>query len=280
MAVLLNVTNVLVFIQEGGDKMPNLERISELSALAPLHNPAHVVGIKAFQKALPNVFQIVVFDTAFHQTMSQDAYMYAVPYEWYQNHKVRRYGAHGTSHQFVANRCAELMGKPIEELKIVTLHIGNGASLAAVKGGKFAQICEPAHIFSIVLSDVLGDPLDMIASGPAYPDSTTSNQAKAIAKLWAKTEIPVRMTSTTQSPNYEIAYPFAYNSGDYKSGSGAAPNSEEYKCKIIDTNTFVFARRKKMNQSSYYCCFTCTRTTCYYTYIIIINLFYCLYLFF
>ena len=113
-----------------------VKEIEDVIPLAPLHNPAHITGIKAFQKALPNVFQIVVFDTAFHQTMSQDAYMYAVPYEWYQNHKVRRYGAHGTSHQFVANRCAELMGKPIEELKIVTLHIGNGASLAAVKGGK------------------------------------------------------------------------------------------------------------------------------------------------
>ena len=113
-----------------------VKEIEDVIPLAPLHNPAHITGIKAFQKALPNVFQIVVFDTAFHQTMSQDAYMYAVPYEWYQKHKVRRYGAHGTSHQFVANRCAELMGKPIEELKIVTLHIGNGASLAAVKGGK------------------------------------------------------------------------------------------------------------------------------------------------
>ncbi len=113
-----------------------VKEIEDVIPLAPLHNPAHITGIKAFQKALPNVFQIVVFDTAFHQTMAEDAYMYAVPYEWYQNHKVRRYGAHGTSHQFVANRCAELMGKPIEELKIVTLHIGNGASLAAVKGGK------------------------------------------------------------------------------------------------------------------------------------------------
>jgi len=113
-----------------------VKEIEDVIPLAPLHNPAHITGIKAFQKALPNVFQIVVFDTAFHQTMEEDAYMYAVPYEWYQKHKVRRYGAHGTSHKFVANRVAEIMGKPIEELKIVTLHIGNGASLAAVKGGK------------------------------------------------------------------------------------------------------------------------------------------------
>ena len=113
-----------------------VKEIEDVIPLAPLHNPAHITGIKAFQKALPNVFQIVVFDTAFHQTMAEDAYMYAVPYEWFENHKVRKYGAHGTSHKFVANRVAEVMGKPIEDLKIVTLHIGNGASLAAVKGGK------------------------------------------------------------------------------------------------------------------------------------------------
>ena len=113
-----------------------IKEIEAVIPLAPLHNPAHLTGIKAFQEALPNVFQIVVFDTAFHQTMKEDAYIYAVPYEWYQNHKVRKYGAHGTSHQFVANKCAEMMEKPIEDLKIVTLHIGNGASLSAVKGGK------------------------------------------------------------------------------------------------------------------------------------------------
>lgn len=113
-----------------------IKEIKDVIPLAPLHNPAHITGIEAFQKALPNVFQIVVFDTAFHQTMEKDAYMYAVPYEWYENHKVRKYGAHGTSHQYVANRTAEMMGKNIEDLKIVTLHIGNGASLAAVKGGK------------------------------------------------------------------------------------------------------------------------------------------------
>ena len=113
-----------------------LKDITDVIPLAPLHNPAHLTGIKAFQKALPNVFQIVVFDTAFHQTMAKDAYMYAVPYEWYEKYGVRKYGAHGTSHQYVAQRCAALMKEPIEDLKIVTLHIGNGASLAAVKGGK------------------------------------------------------------------------------------------------------------------------------------------------
>ena len=113
------------------------ETIRECIPLAPLHNPAHLTGIEAFQKALPNVFQIVVVDTAFHMTMEKDAYTYALPYEWCDKYQVRKYGAHGTSHQFVSKRCAELMNRVGDEnLKIVTLHIGNGASLAAVKGGK------------------------------------------------------------------------------------------------------------------------------------------------
>ncbi len=113
-----------------------IEEIRAVIPLAPLHNPAHLTGMKAFKEALPNVFQIAVFDTAFHQTMPADAYMYAVPYEWYTENKVRKYGAHGTSHQYVSQRCADFLNKPVEDLKIVTLHIGNGASLAAVKGGK------------------------------------------------------------------------------------------------------------------------------------------------
>lgn len=110
--------------------------IRECIPLAPLHNPAHLTGIEAFEKALPNVFQIVVVDTAFHMTMAPDAYTYALPYEWYSKYQVRKYGAHGTSHQYVSQRCAEIMNKSIEDLKIITLHIGNGASISAVKGGK------------------------------------------------------------------------------------------------------------------------------------------------
>ncbi len=112
------------------------EEIRKVIPLAPLHNPAHLIGIEAFEKALPNVFQIVVFDTAFHQTMEEDAFMYAVPYEWYEKHQVRKYGFHGTSHQYVAHRCSELMKKDLKDIKMVTLHIGNGASLAAIKNGK------------------------------------------------------------------------------------------------------------------------------------------------
>lgn len=113
-----------------------IEGIAKLCDLAPLHNPAHLVGIEAFRKALPDVKQVVVFDTAFHQTMAPEAYMYALPYEWYEKYGIRKYGAHGTSHEYVAKEAARLMERPFESLKIVTLHLGNGASLAAIKDGK------------------------------------------------------------------------------------------------------------------------------------------------
>ena len=114
-----------------------LNNISELSALAPLHNPAHVTGIKACLEVLgKDVPQVAVFDTSFHQTMPEEAYIFAIPYEYYEKYDVRRYGAHGTSHRYVANECARVMGKDISELKIITCHIGNGASITAVKNGK------------------------------------------------------------------------------------------------------------------------------------------------
>lgn len=113
-----------------------IQKIAELADLAPLHNPAHIIGIKAFQKALPKVPQVVVFDTVFHQTMPEEAYMYAVPYEWYEKYGIRKYGAHGTSHKYVSERCAEIMGKPLKDTKIIVCHLGNGASISAVDGGK------------------------------------------------------------------------------------------------------------------------------------------------
>ncbi len=112
-----------------------IEKIAELADLAPLHNPAHIIGIKAFQKALPKVPEVVVFDTVFHQTMPEEAYMYAVPYEWYEKYGIRKYGAHGTSHKYVSERCAEIMGKPLKDTKIIVCHLGNGASISAVEGG-------------------------------------------------------------------------------------------------------------------------------------------------
>lgn len=104
--------------------------------LAPLHNPANLIGIAACEEAMPGVPQIGVFDTAFHQTMSKEAYMYAVPYEFYEKHKVRRYGFHGTSHKYVSQEAAKMLGKKPEELKMITCHMGNGSSITAVDGGK------------------------------------------------------------------------------------------------------------------------------------------------
>lgn len=109
--------------------------IEELKDLAPLHNPANLTGYEAFKKALPEVGHVAVFDTAFHQTMPKENFMYPIPYEYYENLMVRRYGFHGTSHLYVTGRCLDLLGNP-EHSKIITCHIGNGASLAAVKDGK------------------------------------------------------------------------------------------------------------------------------------------------
>ena len=112
------------------------DKVEELAPLAPLHNPAHLVCYRAFKEALPYVGHVFVFDTAFHQTMGPESYLFPVPYEWYTDHKVRRYGAHGTSHYYVNRRAAELMGRPVEDLNMITCHLGNGASITAIRGGK------------------------------------------------------------------------------------------------------------------------------------------------
>ncbi len=112
------------------------DALNECIDLAPLHNPANIIGIEACEKVMPGVPQVGVFDTAFHQSMPQKAYMYGLPYELYTKHKIRRYGFHGTSHRFVSERAAVMLGKPLEELKIITCHLGNGSSIAAVDCGK------------------------------------------------------------------------------------------------------------------------------------------------
>lgn len=113
-----------------------LETIESLNDLAPLHNPANLMGIRACRAIMPNTPMVGVFDTAFHQTMPPEAYIYALPYEAYTEHMVRRYGFHGTSHNYVTLRAIEMLGKPAEETKIITCHLGNGSSVAAIKGGK------------------------------------------------------------------------------------------------------------------------------------------------
>ena len=110
--------------------------VESCNDLAPLHNPANLIGIAACEKAMPGVPQVAVFDTAFHQTMPKEAYMYAIPYKYYEDYKVRRYGFHGTSHRYVTQRAAAMLGKKPEDLKIITCHLGNGSSITAVKNGE------------------------------------------------------------------------------------------------------------------------------------------------
>ena len=134
-------------IVHGGEKFKDsviiddkvMDAIKECVELAPLHNPANIIGIEACQQIMPNIPMVAVFDTAFHQTMPSYAYIYALPYEIYEKYRLRKYGFHGTSHKYVANRAAEILGRPIEELKIITCHLGNGASICAVKNGKSVE---------------------------------------------------------------------------------------------------------------------------------------------
>ncbi|MCI1506072.1 MAG: acetate kinase [Pediococcus pentosaceus] len=113
-----------------------LKQIEDLKEYAPLHNPANATGIRAFKKVLPDITSVAVFDTSFHETLPEKNYLYSIPYEYYEKYGARKYGAHGTSHQYVAGRAAKMMGKPLEELKIITLHLGAGSSITAIKDGK------------------------------------------------------------------------------------------------------------------------------------------------
>ncbi|KYD10776.1 acetate kinase [Heyndrickxia sporothermodurans] len=113
-----------------------VEQLIKLSDLAPLHNPANIIGIQACHAALPNVPAVAVFDTAFHQTMPESSFLYSLPYDYYEKYGIRKYGFHGTSHKYVSRRAAEMLGRPIEQLRLISCHLGNGASIAAIEGGK------------------------------------------------------------------------------------------------------------------------------------------------
>lgn len=113
-----------------------LDTVKRLSELAPLHNPANVTGVRAFKQALPNVPAVAVFDTAFHQTMPKSSFLYSLPYEYYEKYGIRKYGFHGTSHKYVSQRAAALLGRPIEKLRLISCHLGNGASIAAICKGE------------------------------------------------------------------------------------------------------------------------------------------------
>ncbi len=131
-------------VVHGGEKFTSsavitdevMQGIEDCAALAPLHNPAHIVGIKAAQQAFPALENVAVFDTAFHQTMPEQAYLYALPYKLYKDHGIRRYGMHGTSHYFISLEAAKVLDKPVEELNIINCHLGNGGSVCAIKNGK------------------------------------------------------------------------------------------------------------------------------------------------
>ncbi|CAG9623342.1 acetate kinase [Sutcliffiella rhizosphaerae] len=138
------ITGIGHRVVHGGEKFNDsvlitdevIEQLVELSELAPLHNPANIVGIKAFKEILPNVPAVAVFDTAFHQSMPEKSFLYSLPYEYYEDYGIRKYGFHGTSHKYVSERAAELLGRPVEQLRLISCHLGNGASIAAIEGGK------------------------------------------------------------------------------------------------------------------------------------------------
>ncbi|NSL51296.1 acetate kinase [Calidifontibacillus erzurumensis] len=131
-------------VVHGGEKFSDsvlitdevIETIEQLSELAPLHNPANLVGIRAFKEVLPNVPAVAVFDTAFHQSMPEQSFLYSLPYEYYKKFGIRKYGFHGTSHKYVSERAAELLNRPLHTLRLLSCHLGNGASIAAIQGGK------------------------------------------------------------------------------------------------------------------------------------------------
>lgn len=131
-------------VVHGGEKFASsaliteelLKAVEECNDLAPLHNPANLIGIRACQELMPNVPMTAVFDTSFHQTMPEEAYLYAVPYEYYEKHQVRRYGFHGTSHRYVSQQAAAMLGKPYDSVKTIVCHLGNGSSVCAIKNGK------------------------------------------------------------------------------------------------------------------------------------------------
>ncbi len=134
-------------VVHGGEKFSDsviitdkvIEEIKKCSDLAPLHNPACILGIEACQKIVPNMKMVAVFDTAFHQTISKEKYIYPIPYKYYEKYAIRKYGFHGTSHQYVSHRVAEIMGKDIKDLKIVNCHLGQGCSVCAIKDGKSVE---------------------------------------------------------------------------------------------------------------------------------------------
>ena len=178
-----------------------VELIDKLSALAPLHNPAAVLGTKAMQQLLPGVPQVVVFDTAFHQTMKPEAFMYALPLEQYTKYKIRRYGAHGTSHLFVSREAAKLIG---HEGKIITCHIGNGASISAVKDGKCVDTSMGfTPLAGVVMGTRSGD-VDPIV--PLYIMKTQNKSIDEVDRLLNKQSGMFGLCGYSDNRDVEVKY--------------------------------------------------------------------------
>lgn len=202
--------------------------VEDLSDLAPLHNPAHLIGYEAFKKALPGVGHVMVFDTAFHQSMPKENYMYALPYEFYEKYAVRRYGAHGTSHLYVSQRCIEHLGNP-EHSKIVTCHLGNGCSITAVKDGKsFKTSMGFTPLAGTVMGTRCGD-ID-----PAI-----------IAYLCEKLDVPASEISTIMNKKSGLWGIAGINSGDsrdIKNGILSSDSKISERCALaqkLQINSFV-----------------------------------------
>ncbi len=156
-----------------------LQQIEQISSLAPLHNPASVQGIRACLELFPDLPQVAVFDTAFHQTMPEYAYRYAVPDAWYAQHHIRRYGFHGTSHQYIAHKAAEYLQKPLNKLNLISLHLGNGASIAAIEQG---QCIDTSMGFTPLAGLIMGTRCgDIDPSIPLYMQQQTSMSAKQLS---------------------------------------------------------------------------------------------------
>lgn len=208
-------------VAHGGELFPEscvvddkvIDGIRSLCELAPLHNPANLLGIEAVKKLLPQVPQVAVFDTSFHQTMPDYAYMYAIPYELYEKHRVRRYGFHGTSHKFVAYRACEFLGMDIANSKIVTCHLGNGGSVTAVLNGKSV---DTSMGFTPVEGVVMGTRCGNIDAGAVtYLQSKLGLDVDGITKLLNK-KSGFLGVSGVSSDCRDIVN--AYENGNYRAG--------------------------------------------------------------
>ena len=202
------------------------EALEMCTPLAPLHNPPNIIGIEACEKLMPNVKQVGVFDTAFHQTVPQKAYMYALPYELYEKYKIRKYGFHGTSHKFVAQEAAKMLGKPAEELKIITCHLGNGSSISAVDGGKCVD------------TSMGFTPLDGVVMGTR----TGSMDPAVVTFLMENENLDIKGVDTLMNKKSGV-FGVSGISSDFRDLSAAAAEGNERAQLALDMFTYTVKKR-------------------------------------